>query len=152
MKKVIVLSHCILNSFCELDKPSNKKLFDQLVVSLINDGIGILQLPCPELSYQGLNRKSITPQDDNAEDYRLFCREILESTIKDLKEYHKNDIDVVKLVGIETSPSCSVIDPESIMMKELISEMEKEGITYSRIDMPHDPVSNIEEFIEEILA
>lgn len=152
MKKVIVLSHCILNSFCELDEPSNKKLYDQFVVSLIKGGIGILQLPCPELSFQGLNRKSITAQDVKAEEYRVFCREILESTIRDLKEYHRNSIDVVKLVGIETSPSCSALDTESIMMKELVSLMEREGITYSKIDMPHDLVSDIDGFIEEILA
>jgi predicted secreted protein len=152
MKKVIVLSHCILNSFCELDEPANKKLYDQLVISLIEREIGILQLPCPELSFQGLNRKSITPQDVEAEEYRVFCQDILESTLRDLKEYAKNGVDVIKLVGIETSPSCSALDSESIMMKELITMMAREGIAYSKIDMPHGPVANVDKFIEEILA
>ena len=151
MKKVIILSHCILNPYCELDEPSALSLYQQAIRTIVNKGIGILQLPCPELCYQGLERASITGKDSRAADYRAYCREILSPTIKNIVEYHKNGVELVKIVGIDTSPSCSTEDPSSIMIKELVQMMEEKGIFVSTIDMPQDPDINKEDFLKRII-
>ncbi|HML37513.1 MAG TPA: hypothetical protein PKA19_08865 [Bacillota bacterium] len=152
MKKVIVLSHCIINPFCELDESLTKNLFAKTIKEIADRGIGILQLPCPELSYQHLERESITSQDERAEEYGKYCRELLKSTVQNIKEYHQNGIGLIRLVGIDTSPSCSTADSSSIMMQVLAEMLKDAGISIPAADMPHFFDGDESVFVDELLA
>lgn len=136
MKKLVLLSHCILNSYCELPQAPDD-LRKEILDILQARGISILQLPCPELTYQGLERQSIYPGNDAAEAYEDYCRELLQPVMKNLKEYASHDIEIAGIIGIDTSPSCSVADEEAFMMKLLIRELEQENVPAgSLLDMP----------------
>jgi predicted secreted protein len=139
MKKIILVSHCVLNSYCELPQ-GPEVLRKDIVKTLIDKGISIVQLPCPELCYQGLERSSIYPGTEEEKEYTQYCQQLLVPIIGNMREYHKEGIKIIGIIGIDTSPSCSAINPSSIMMKIILDEIKKAGITVDNIfDMPvHD--------------
>lgn len=136
MNKIALLSHCVLNSLCELPQASDA--FRKAIVDiLLEKKINMVQLPCPELCYQALERVSIEPESPSAEEYRAYCRELLRPLLHNLEEYQKQDIQLVLLVGIDTSPSCSIQNPAAIMTGILMEELDKMQITVkNRLDMP----------------
>lgn len=152
MKKVALLSHCILNPFCEFEEPAAKELYREIVKRLMDEDIGILQLPCPELTYQGLERTSIVPGGEGSNEYTKFCRDLVSATVENIKEYKKNGIKVGAILGIDTSPSCSAIDESAFMTKELFEIIGEEGIEIKKIDVPVVLIDEREKLIENILA
>lgn len=152
MKKIALLSHCIWNPFCEAEEPAAKTLYRQIVAALMEKDVAILQLPCPELTYQGLIRDSLYPDSEKAEEYTKFCRGLLKVALNNIKEYQKNGVAVVALLGIDTSPSCSAIDPTAFMTNELLKMMADEEIPVKCMDMPISVVVKPQELIDEILS
>lgn len=136
MKAILIVSHCVLNSYCE--KPEAPSTYRrQLLEYTPNNDVSILQLPCPELSYQALERESIYPGTDAAKEYASYCKTLLAPVIGNLKEYKKHGIKIKGIVGVDTSPSCSVADPQAIMMRILLEEMKRNGIVCEKlVDMP----------------
>lgn len=124
MKKILILSHCLLNNLCE-NPPAPEIIKDKIYKEISADNISVLQLPCPELCYQALNRDSIYPGTEAAEDYEAYCKKLIDPIVHNLEEYKKHNIEISAVYGIDTSPSCSVIDKTSIMMKYLLTEMER---------------------------
>ena len=56
-KKVIVLSHCLLNQNSISDGTSDfPSRFNEVIELLMANDIGMIQLPCPELLCLGLDR------------------------------------------------------------------------------------------------
>lgn len=136
MKKIVLLSHCVLNSFCETPEASDA-IRGKLMNQLMDKGISVIQLPCPELCYQALERESILPGDPKADSYRDYCKNLLLPVLQNLREYKKHDIKIAAVVGIDTSPSCSVVDPRAIMMEILLREMKEMDIPSGcLLDMP----------------
>lgn len=147
MKKIILISHCVLNSYCELPKAPDELRKDMLEI-LMNQDVSIVQLPCPELSYQGLERESIHPGDEKAKDYEQYCKELLKPVIKDIQEYNANDVEIIGIIGIDTSPSCSVINKDAIMMKLLREELNDLKIDIKDLlDMPVTAGENRDQFL-----
>lgn len=136
MKKIALLSHCVLNSFCEL--PQAPDTFRKPILDILTEKqISMVQLPCPELCYQALERVSIEPDAPSAEEYRQYCRQLLKPLLHNLEEYRNQDIELTLILGIDTSPSCSVENPEAIMTKLLMQELQNLQISVkNRIDMP----------------
>ena len=136
MKQLALLSHCVLNSFCEA--PEASSVFrKQIMDVLMEKEISIVQLPCPELCYQALERESILAGSEQAEDYSKYCETLLAPVVQNLKEYSEHGIQVAGIIGIDPSPSCSVVDKEAIMMKYLLEEMERLDIPHGKLlDMP----------------
>lgn len=136
MKKIALISHCVLNNYCEL--PEASEIFRKKTLEILTDkNISMIQLPCPELCYQGLKRESILPGTETAEKYQRYCENLLDPIIKNLEEYRQYNIEIVGVVGIETSPSCSVKDSTALMMELLFQEMKQRKIPWGKvIDMP----------------
>lgn len=139
MKNIVLLSHCILNSMCETP-PAPDTYRREITDLFIDRGISMIQLPCPELCYQDLVRESIEPGSEKAEEYAEYCRQLLAPLVDNLQKYKKNGIEVAGIIGIDTSPSCSTVDSDSIMIKVLLEEIE--AFSSSRpvmMDMPVEP-------------
>ncbi|MCQ4637949.1 hypothetical protein NE619_14530 [Anaerovorax odorimutans] len=136
MKKLALISHCVLNSLCEMPEASDA--FRKQILNLLTDKkISMVQLPCPELCFQSLERESIVAGDSKSREYEEYCRKLLEPVLKNLKEYKAHDIEVAGIIGIGTSPSCSVMDSSAIMMKVLLEEMKANDIPHGKLlDMP----------------
>lgn len=119
-KKILLVSHCILNQNTVIE---NEARAEGAILSATEwatkEGFGILQLPCPEFTFLGLNRPSMTYEQYNTPEYRKHCRKILDPVLNQAIEYLKNSFEIAGLLGIKGSPSC---DPSrGIFIEELIA-------------------------------
>lgn len=152
-KRVIFISHCIINQntvVCPLARA--KGAYREIIEEIMNNGIGIHQLPCPEHRHLGFKREPMDKNQYDTIEYRNLCRNISQDTINIMKEYLDNDYEIVGLIGINESPTCSIRDAKGILMEELLSLAEKEEINLRTIDVPTDYMDgkDNEGFIREL--
>lgn len=112
-KKVIILSHCILNEYSKVkkwDKEENITELDTMnfLKFLLDNEIGIIQMPCPELTGYGLKRWGQVKEQYDHPHYRKMCRELFKPILDYILEYQSNDVEVISLMGIYGSPTCGV--------------------------------------------
>ncbi|MEH7075147.1 CD3072 family TudS-related putative desulfidase [Neobacillus drentensis] len=120
-KKILLVSHCIINQNTVIDEEARAAgAVFSAVEWAMNEGYGFLQLPCPEFTFLGLNRPSMTYEEYNTPEYRKHCRVILRPVFQQAEEYLKNGYEIVGLLGIQSSPSC---DPTRGIFIEELKEM-----------------------------
>jgi predicted secreted protein len=144
-RRVVILAHCILNQNAKLDRCAHcPGAISELLGVLLAEGIGIVQMECPEMLYLGLDRqtdRSARPSVE-AEDTRIAqrmqeppAREIIariaENTVRQVADYLRNGFVVIGIVGINGSPSCGVDttwrdDAELAGYGELVVELENQ--------------------------
>jgi len=101
-------------------------------------GIGIVQLPCPQIEHNGggINRKFKSSKVIEENGYRKGCKKMSDSIVKQIEHYLKEDYKVVGILGIEFSPTCAVhqinngkknIPGKGILIEELESKMQKKN-------------------------
>ncbi len=125
-KRVVFVPHCILNPGIKNNSKPTKELVDIFTES----GIGIIQLPCPEIEYNGKLIKKIRDR----EKYREHCRKISIKILKDVKKYLDANYKVLGILGVEFSPTCGVhrirngkrnVPGKGVLIEEIEAEMEK---------------------------
>lgn len=116
MKKIIFVSHCILNTaskvvlYNQKEIDAEEALRKKFMYKIIDKEIMVVQLPCPEFTLYGARRWGhVSNQFDNPF-FRKHCRDILSPILDQLKEYLVNDdmFEVLGFVGVDGSPSCGV--------------------------------------------
>ncbi len=121
-KKLILVSHCILNQNAKLDECAHYPgAILEVIQLLVGKGFGIIQMPCPELIQLGLDRQTDKSANPTvmSEDTRiaklmhekkaqLLCDKIADDIIYQIEEYRKHNFEVVGLLGINGSPTCGV--------------------------------------------
>ena len=121
-KKLILVAHCLLNQNSISDGTADLPCQFREVVELLADcRIGIIQLPCPELTCLGLDRKDAAggQRDLLTENTRIrglmeerHNIETLRARADDLAmqvdEYRRHGFEVLGLIGVDRSPSCGV--------------------------------------------
>ena len=118
----MLAAHCILNQNAISDGTADFPGADrELVHRLLQAGIGILQMPCPELHCLGLDRgdpkggarpvleenSRIREAMGQAAAARILST-LVERVIFEVEEYRKHGFEIVGLIGINRSPSCGV--------------------------------------------
>ena len=127
-KKIIVVSHCVLNQNAVVHGLERAGGGFPLVHEILKEGIGIIQLPCPEFLYLGSTRPSMNKNEyENMAGYAEHCQKILEPIFLQLKEYQQNGYTYLGVLGIQESPSCSLSFPRGILMEKYMEEMERKG-------------------------
>lgn len=112
-KRIVFVSHCMLNSFSKVKNESKLrseeyiKNKNKFLAYLIEEEIGIIQLPCPEFTLYGLKRWGHVKDQFDTPFFRNHCRRILMPFIDEMEEYLKQ-YDVIGIIGIDGSPSCGV--------------------------------------------
>jgi len=127
-KRLIILAHCVLNQnsvVCPLAR-SGGVLKD--VKRIMDNDVGIIQLPCPEFKYLGLSRKPMTKEEYDTLEYRQLCKQLIQPYIEDIEEYKKHNYELVGLIGINESPTCSISGERGVLMEEFIEELNKRGV------------------------
>lgn len=105
-KKIVIVCHCILNCNSKVEGLSEYEGALGFNKKLIDDGFGIIQLPCPEIMMYGMNRWGhVKEQFDNMV-YRNKCRELLINYIYQIDMYLKSGYEIKGIVAINGSPSC----------------------------------------------
>lgn len=81
------------------------------------NGWGIVQLPCPELFFLGLDRPPMTVAGYDIPEFHENNRRLLEPVVQQLKVYQDHGYEIVGGIGISGSPSC---DPgRGVFMSDL---------------------------------
>lgn len=131
--RVIFLSHCILNENARYFGGAFRRgAIEELVGPLVEQGIGLIQMKCPEQSaWGGVHKKHlwnflgskrrllyrfrgvVVPlfRAYTRVKYRRLAREVL----NEIAEYNKAGGEIIGLVGVDGSPSCGVL--KSLEMK-----------------------------------
>ncbi|WML49746.1 hypothetical protein RCG23_07335 [Neobacillus sp. PS3-34] len=119
-KQILLVSHCIINQNTVIEAEARALgAIPSVMEWAIEKGFGIVQLPCPEFTFLGLERPPMTYEEYDNKKYRDHCRKILEPFVFQLKDYIKNGYNIAGTVGIQSSPSC---DPgRGVFMEELKS-------------------------------
>ncbi len=138
-KKVIFVSHCILNQNTVVHPLARSEgAYRDIVTVLMNKGIGIHQLPCPEYRYLGLKREPMTKEQYETEDFRRLNKGIAADAVGIIKEYINSGYNVLGIIGINESPTCSINGEKGIFMEELFRDLSEEDIKLRLIDVPSD--------------
>jgi predicted secreted protein len=135
-KRILLICHCILNQNSMVHPLARAAGAFNIVHFLEEKGIGLIQLPCPEFKYLGLARKPMTKEEYNTPEYRTLCRDLFLPILEDIKEYIKNSYEIIGILGIDDSPTCSIRGCRGIFMEEVFSLFSKEGIKISNTDIP----------------
>ncbi len=174
-RKVILVSHCILNQNTKLDECAHFPGPVSDVLELLNNrGYGIIQMPCPELLLLGLDRQvnyldnpTVMSEDTRIAKFmkekkaQQFCKKLTEDIIYQIKEYQMNEFEIIGLIGINGSPTCGVETTWSEneertgygeFIKILTKEFEQNGIHLKMTGIksidPDSAVKNIIKMLE----
>ena len=106
-RRVVFLAHCFLN--CNPRFPGgclHEGATIPLIQTLLECGVGIVQMPCPEFLCLGLE-KHLYGELEEFELRRCF-RNLATGVIDQVEEYLKNGHQVLGIIGMNPSPSCGV--------------------------------------------
>ncbi|MCW3994135.1 MAG: hypothetical protein NWE85_06200, partial [Candidatus Bathyarchaeota archaeon] len=107
--RIAIVAHCILNQNSRVlglaERPS---MITEIVGFFLLGKIGILQMPCPELTYAGVLRQPQTKDQYNTIMFRGHCRKIAKEIVDQIQDYAKCGINTEIIIGVDGSPSCSV--------------------------------------------
>jgi predicted secreted protein/putative sterol carrier protein len=106
-RRVIFVSHCWLNINTRFPQGAafegaNTPLID----TLLQAGLGIIQMPCPEYEVLGLEKYDYG--EIILEPLRERFREVAEIVLKQIKDYLALGFEIVGILGMNPSPSCGV--------------------------------------------
>ncbi len=138
---VWVVAHCLLNPATRV------KGLKPVEFRLRPEGHGsIIQLPCPEALYMGLDRWAVTRNQLDVPEFRRFCRSLI-TPYADLLEMLAKKGFGIRLFGVAGSPSCGVCTTcsgytggrvqecehahpagQGVFMEELLAELVRRGV------------------------
>jgi predicted secreted protein len=108
-RRIALVAHCHLDINTKVhglaDRPAGRV---ELVSQLLADGIGIVQLPCPEVTYLGMSRWGMTREQYDTPAYRRHCRALIEPVVDTVAALVADGCEVVGVWGVDGSPSCGV--------------------------------------------
>ncbi|MFC1557146.1 hypothetical protein ACFL6I_11890 [candidate division KSB1 bacterium] len=107
--KIVIVSHCILNVHCLEDNLAFYPGLEEEVVRLLMDkGVGIYQIPCPEIELSSIFRKPLPKGSYEHDKIRKVYRGLSDNITKTLIAYVKKGYEIVAVIGAEGSPACGV--------------------------------------------
>ncbi len=130
--KLALVAHCILNQNSRVLGLAEKSTMSIKIVDfLLKNGLSIIQMPCPEMTYAGLTRQPQTKEQYDTAIFRRHCRKIAENIAGQIQEYEKNGIKLKIVLGVHGSPSCGAGQDYGVFMDELKNCLHKRRIRSS---------------------
>jgi len=169
---VVVVAHCLLNQNSVVrGLAAAPGVFRELLEVIAEKGYGVVQLPCPETSYAGLDRwwQSVEQYDNPG--FRNHCRRLALEVADYLDSLREGGVRVAALIGVRGSPSCGVFETYSarwggnpaeaepgkrvrgrgVFMRILIEELERRGYDLKLLEFDTgDPSASAEELRGEL--
>lgn len=108
-KKILIISHCILNVNSKVYKLANYQgSLQELIIPLMQKGYGFIQLPCPEMLSHGIKRWGQVREQYDTPYFRKHMKKILQPILDQILDYHKNGYELSGCIGVDGSPTCGV--------------------------------------------
>jgi predicted secreted protein len=107
-KKLAIVAHCLLNQNAKVNGFAFFPAMIKPLIDILHDNnFGVIQLPCPEVTFSGTRRWWYVREQYDTPGYRAHCRRILKPIVSQIVEYEKEGYKVV-IIGLDGSPSCGV--------------------------------------------
>ena len=107
--KVIFLSHCCLNQNAKVRGIAHYPgAILPLVELLLQEGIGIYQMTCPEMTYMGNMRWGMVQDQYNNPMFRRHCQRLAEIVVDQAQNYLQCGYKVLGFVMMDGSPVCGL--------------------------------------------
>lgn len=124
-----------------------------IVGLLLQKGVGLLQMPCPELRAAGANRKPMTKEEYEQFGLRAEANKCAVEVADQTVAHLSSDGRVVCVIGIGRSPSCGVVtttglDPRQskresttvagagLFMESLALELDRRALSVPMLEVP----------------
>lgn len=141
-KKVAFLAYCLLDQNARAKGIAKYPgAVSDVVETLMENRVGIVQMPCPELIYEDFNRPPRPKNWYDNEEFRSTCRKCAQNVAEQVGKYVKNNYHVVSILGVENSPSCAVkmlpviedgkrrwMKSKGVFIEELLEELSRRGL------------------------
>ena len=107
--KIVVVSHCLLNVHSLEDNLAIYPGLEQEVLELlIKKGVGIYQIPCPEIALSSIFRKALPKEAYEHPKIRKAYKNLAEEITQTLSSYTKKGYKIAAVLGAEGSPTCGI--------------------------------------------
>lgn len=152
-KKVVFVAHCILNENTRyLGGAFRKGCIDEVVDEIQRQGIGMVQMKCPEQKgWGGLLKKHMWQPlgSRNTILYKLkgvflpcfiwntrrIYQKIAKEIVAEIKDYRESGFEVLGIMGIAGSPSCGVTRAIDIRKSfEFLANTDMDGLNRKRMN------------------
>lgn len=106
-KRIVFCSSCLLNVNHKVRGLARYEgMYEALMHALMEYGVGIQQMDCPETLYLGIQRWSATKNLYDCSGFRRFCRKLAMKQADYLESYLQMGYDVFGVLCINGSPTC----------------------------------------------
>ena len=113
-KRVLLVAHCVLNQNAKIDRCAHYLgAIKEIAQTLLDSGVGIVQMPCPELAHLGLDRQvdqeaivTIESEDTRValrmreNQGKAICREIVDDLVYQIEEYRDYCDQASRVIGL----------------------------------------------------
>ncbi len=108
-KKIVFISNCLLNACNKVQEFARYPgMFSQVVQTLDKYGVGLIQMPCPEVLYMGCQRWWHSRELYNHAGFRHFCRQNAEQMVDYMENYAIIGYKVLAILVCDGSPTCGL--------------------------------------------
>lgn len=148
-KKIVFVSNCLLNANNKVAEFARYPgMFTEVVQTLDKYGVGLIQMPCPEVLHLGNQRWWHDRNLYNNAGFRRFCRSLAEQMTDYMQNYAIVGYEVLAILVCDGSPTCgltisssyenggghpeepirSLSDKPGVYTEELMKAIEERGI------------------------
>ena len=107
-KKIVLAAHCLLNPNAKVWGLSNDGGASERIAAYLQEGTGIIQLPCVEMDMCGVMRWGHVKNQFDYPMFRRRCRELLEPIVNQVEDYLEHGFECAGIIGVDGSPTCGV--------------------------------------------
>jgi predicted secreted protein len=105
--KVVVCTHCILNQNAKLEGIAGYPGMIEEVMAIIGrSGAGILQIPCPEVIYEGIGRFDKSVEQYRCHAFKSLSKTIASGVVDQIEDYLSWGYQIPAILAIDGSPTC----------------------------------------------
>lgn len=169
-RRIVFLAHCFLNANTRFPGGcAFSGATEPLIQVLLDSGVGIVQMPCPEFLCMGLEKHLYgeMPEKELRDCFRAQAKTVIDQA----EEYLANGYEIAGIIGMNPSPSCGVeitkgkgtmlgVNRDTSEVEDsgvFIEELKLEALDRGLIDLPFFGVrrmlpgeSGLEERLEEV--
>jgi predicted secreted protein len=109
-KKHILVPYCALSQGIRADSivQHYPAVVKEVIEYLIKKDINIMQMPCPELFFDGIRRPPCGKSQYDNQKNRKICREVASRVVDMIKLIQSGGYEIIGILGVNYSPSCAV--------------------------------------------
>lgn len=163
-KNVVLTPFCLLAQAFQakgIVRYEWKSAIYPIVDLLLKNHINIIQMPCAEYHFKGLNREPMGYSKYNTPEFRKVCKKLVGETFEMIKNIIANNYNILAILGIEMSSSCAVnyqysnkgmVHVKGVFIDELDKKLKENNIEIPMIGVNRKHIKKSYKQLEKILV